>query len=205
MFYSCLALARDRSSLPANVRHMTMIFEQAIACMRAEADAGGPVAAQWVWVSDFFGFGLPDLNPAIGKAFLNLCATHYPERLARFVLVGTPPLFNSLWNLLKRYICADTRAKILFLPYEAGAEGATARGLRDAGIGGDTAAWLLREMAQNRCGKTVREKDKHYPYHDAAATPRVIDGHDVRGTADIVSLVASAPGCRLPYGERVED
>lgn len=202
VFYSCLALARDRACLAANVRHMTMIFEQAISCMRAEAAAGGPVAQQWVWVSDFHGFGVADLNPAIGRAFLNLCATHYPERLARFVLVGAPPLFNSLWALLKRYICAETRAKILFLPYEAGDGGATARGLRGAGIGGDTAAWLVREMAQNRCAATLRATGKHYPYRPAdRAAAVVIDGHDVRGTADIVSLVATAPGCGLPFGD----
>lgn len=199
VFYSCLALARSRSSLQSNVQHMCMIFEQAVRMMGETARSGGPIAQQWVWVSDFHGFGVADLNPAVGKAFLNLCANHYPERLARFVLVGAPPLFSSLWSLLKRYICADTRAKIVFLPYEGGEEGATAAGLRGIGIGGDTAAWLVAEMAQNRNPATARAKS--YPYRpcDHAGDGVVIDGHDVRGTAEIVSLVAGAPHCGLPY------
>ena len=200
VFYSCLALARDRSCLQSNVRHMTAAFEQAIRMMAAAADAGGPRAAQWVWVSDFHGFGLADLNPAIGRAFLHLSATHYPERLARFVLVGAPPLFNSLWRLLQRYICEDTRRKILFLPYEPGEAGATATGLAAAGVGADTAAWLLREMAQNRAPGAAAVK--HYPYRpcDAAKGDHVVDGHDVRGTADVVALVAAAPSVALPFG-----
>ena len=237
VIYSCLALARGRSSVAANRDHMTMVFEQ---CCRVMSLGGGPsthppsspplLAAQWVWVSDFHGFGVRDLNPAIGRAFLNLCATHYPERLARFVLVGAPPMFAALWRALKVSVCAETRAKVgsgggvgvgvgrkktktprhpqtipplhgqlLFLPYEPGEGGATAAGLREAGLGEELTAWLTTEMAQNRDPATAAAKA--YPYAGAGAAVTV-DGHDVRGTGDMIRLVEAAPAAALPFPRR---
>jgi hypothetical protein len=32
-----------------------------------------------VWVCDFHGFGVSDLNPRLARAFLSVSAEHYPE------------------------------------------------------------------------------------------------------------------------------
>ena len=45
---------------------------------------------QWVWVSDFKGFGLSDCDPRLAKVFLDLSAEHYPERLGLFLIVDAP-------------------------------------------------------------------------------------------------------------------
>lgn len=38
-----------------------------------------PGVEQWVWVCDFHGFGMADINPKLAKAFLDISAEHYPE------------------------------------------------------------------------------------------------------------------------------
>jgi len=38
-----------------------------------------PGVQQWVWVCDFHGFGMADINPKLAKAFLDISAEHYPE------------------------------------------------------------------------------------------------------------------------------
>lgn len=37
--------------------------------------------SQWVWASDFHGFGYRDLDPRMARIFLHVSAEHYPERL----------------------------------------------------------------------------------------------------------------------------
>ena len=49
-----------------------------------------PGVGQWVWVSDFNGFGLSDCNPRLAHTFLDLSSAHYPERLGTFMVVGAP-------------------------------------------------------------------------------------------------------------------
>lgn len=42
---------------------------------------------QWIWISDFHGFGFADCDPRIAHIFLDISARHYPERLGRFLVV----------------------------------------------------------------------------------------------------------------------
>ena len=74
-----------------------------------------PPVEQWVWVSDFHGFGFSDLNPRIADTFLDLSAKHYPERLGAFLVVGAPFLFNGLWSVVQPLVDAATRKKIHML------------------------------------------------------------------------------------------
>ena len=48
----------------------------------------GPSVEQWVWLSDFHGFGFSDLSPRIANTFLELSAKHYPERLGAFLVTA---------------------------------------------------------------------------------------------------------------------
>ena len=74
-----------------------------------------PPVEQWVWVSDFYGFGFSDLNPRIADTFLDLSAKHYPERLGAFLVVGAPFIFNGLWSVVQPLVDSATRKKIHML------------------------------------------------------------------------------------------
>ena len=74
VIYSCFAAAHDRNILN-NRNHMIAGFEQCIRAMPQHVE-------QWVWVSDFQGFGLSDCDPRLAKIFLDISAWHYPERCA---------------------------------------------------------------------------------------------------------------------------
>ena len=73
---------------------------------------------QWVWVSDFKGFGMSDCDPRLAKVFLDLSAAHYPERLGLFLIIDAPwsaPFFYP-WFLL----CGVAYMKIYTCIYWAG-------------------------------------------------------------------------------------
>ena len=125
---------------------------------------------------------------------MNLLATHYPERLARFVIVGAPALFSALWSALKRHVCAGTAAKIAFVKWDGSGEegGKTAQELSELGLGGKLGSWLVREMLQNRDSAVARRK--HYPYGEAHRQRSVVDGHDLRGTEEHVAMLEESPG-----------
>ena len=134
-----------------------------------------------------------DLDPRIAKAFMGLLATHYPERLARFVIVGAPALFSALWSALKRHVCADTAAKIAFVKWDGTGDegGRTAAELAALGLGGKLGSWLLREMGQNR--DAALAGGKQYPYGRAHRLKAVVDGHDLRGTEEHVAMLEESP------------
>lgn len=136
---------------------------------------------------------------------MNLLATHYPERLARFVVVGAPALFSALWSALKRHVCADTAAKIAFVKWDGSGEetGKTAAELSALGLGGNLGSWLVREMRQNRNSSLA--KDKEYPYgraHRSDLIKSIVDGHDLRGTEEHVAMLEGSPGLVPGAAER---
>ena len=73
--------------------HMTIVAMQ---CIQAMPEGVG----QWVWVSDFKGFGMSDCDPRLAKVFLDLSAAHYPERLGLFLVIDAPwydtPHYNNI-------------------------------------------------------------------------------------------------------------
>lgn len=107
---------------------------------------------KWVWVMDFHGFGFADCNPKIGKIFLDITATHYPERLGNIIVAGAPSLFNGLWSMLKPLVDEVTKEKIRFVPYDADSKtkGQQLReGMKDI-FGDELTEWMVAEMADNR-------------------------------------------------------
>lgn len=163
-----------------------------------------PVASQWVWVSDLHGFSpMKDLDPRVARAFIGLLGTHYPERLARFVVVDAPALFSALWSALKRHVCDDTARKIAFVKWDGKGDpgGNTASELEELGLGGKLGDWILRECRQNRC--PVASRVKAYPYARAhedvlggsslETCNVVVDGHDLRGTEEHVAMLRENP------------
>lgn len=71
---------------------------------------------EWIWVSDFHGFGVVDLNPSMARLFLDLLGSHYPERLGVYFLVDTPKIFQVLWKIVKPWLDPVTAAKLVFVP-----------------------------------------------------------------------------------------
>ena len=59
--------------------------------------------SQWVWASDFHGFGYRDLDPRMARIFLHVSAEHYPERLVRCL----PPAGTCLPLLQTRNTAAQ--------------------------------------------------------------------------------------------------
>lgn len=72
---------------------------------------------EWIWVSDFHGFGFADLNPSMARLFVDLLGTHYPERLGAYFLVDTPIIFQALWKVVKPWLDPVTAGKLVFVPY----------------------------------------------------------------------------------------
>ncbi len=128
---------------------------------------------QWVWVSDFHGFGFQDLNPGIAKVYVRLfkqvyvkehCSynnpqhrfaemsgSHYPERLGTFLAIDAPRMFNTLWKVVSQIVDPITKAKVKFLPYDVKAGSKSV--LREELLryfDEELTDWLLREMGENR-------------------------------------------------------
>lgn len=170
VIYSCLEMASNRV-VEDNKAHMISTFERAIRTMKHPVE-------QWVWVSDFHGFGFQDLNPGIAKvyvfqqqwcalqmpmcfchhmfccdthSFAELAGSHYPERLGTFLAIDAPRMFNTLWKVVSQIVDPVTKAKVKFLPYDVKAGSKSV--LRQELLGffdEELTDWLLREMQENR-------------------------------------------------------
>ncbi|KAL6759624.1 CRAL-TRIO domain-containing protein [Haematococcus lacustris] len=192
IIYSCLALAKNKVYAD-NHDHMVQTFEMAIKCM-------GPKCSQWVWICDFHGFGMGDVNPKLAKAFLDISATHYPERLGLFMVVDAPSLFTLLWNAISSWVDPKTHQKIKFLPYDATSSKSKLVTAMAEVVDPVTLGWLQREMAENRDKATAKTKayDMSSMHRCASSgqlltTPRGDSGHDHRGSPALLSAYASSP------------
>jgi len=56
-----------------------------------------------------------DCDPRLARAFLDISERHYPERLAEFLVISPPSVFNMLWKAIEPWVDAHTRSKIKFL------------------------------------------------------------------------------------------
>ncbi|KAG2435701.1 hypothetical protein HXX76_006900 [Chlamydomonas incerta] len=181
IIYSCLANPTNKV-FEDNKAHMIQTFEWAIKCMP-------PGVEQWIWVCDFKGFGMADVNPKLAKLFLDISAEHYPERLGMFMIVDAPSLFGLLWKAIQSFVDPKTYKKIRFLPFDY--KGGAAAGASGAGGGKAsllkaemeqhfdpvTTAWLLREMAENRDKAKVPLKPyNYYSLHQQALSGELCSG-----------------------------
>ncbi|PSC70915.1 Random slug 5 [Micractinium conductrix] len=162
LIYSCLALATNRD-VEDNRKHMISTFEQAIRLMpQAAPQPGSRPVESWCWVLDFHGFSVRDCDPRLAKIFLNLSAAHYPERLGTFFVVSAPSVFNTLWRAISHFIDPVTKQKIHFVNFNR-KDNSKLEGLLGRYFDGDTTAWLLQEMADNRDKGLALSKAYSYP------------------------------------------
>ncbi|KAG2451320.1 hypothetical protein HYH02_003925 [Chlamydomonas schloesseri] len=172
IIYSCLANPTNKV-FEDNKAHMIQTFEWAIKCMP-------PGVEQWIWVCDFKGFGMADVNPKLAKLFLDISAEHYPERLGMFMIVDAPSLFGLLWKAIQSFVDPKTYKKIRFLPFDfkAGASGGSLlKAEMEQHFDPVTTAWLLREMAENRDKAKVPLKPfNYYSLHQQALSGELCSG-----------------------------
>ncbi|KAG2501691.1 hypothetical protein HYH03_000193 [Edaphochlamys debaryana] len=164
IIYSCLENARNKV-FEDNKDHMIQTFEWAIKTMP-------PGVEQWIWVCDFKGFGMADVNPKLAKLFLDISAEHYPERLGLFMIVDAPSIFGLLWRAISAFVDPKTYQKIRFLPYDALKPNSHLKGEMDLHFDSVTTEWLLREMAENRDKAKARAKQ----FNVASMYQQAVDG-----------------------------
>lgn len=196
IIYSCLEAAGNKV-YQDNVDHMISTFETAIKCMP-------PGVEQWVWVCDFHGFGVSDANPRLAKAFLDVSAEHYPERLGLFLLVDAPKLFGVLWKAISGFVDPKTYTKIRFLPYDVKQPKSVLKSFLSEHCNESTAKWLVTEMQENRDSKKLALKAYSMTHiHRSASRGDLITkkddtDHDYRGEDKLLLHFNSAPNLLEP-------
>lgn len=151
VIYSCLAPVTDRNTEHNRV-HMIVTFEQAIRLMPKGVE-------QWVWVSDFAGFGIADVDTSMARVFLHMSAEYYPERLGHFIALDPPSVFNILYKVVKHWIDPATTAKITFVR-----NADAAASFQHLSFPEPLIDWLHLEIQENRRKAAV--KSKVYSYMD---------------------------------------
>lgn len=149
VIYSCLAPISDRNTAHSRT-HMIATFEQAIRLMPKGVE-------QWVWVADFAGFGVSDVDTSLARVFLNVSAEYYPERLGHFIVLDAPSVFNILYKMVKPWIDPVTTAKITFV---GTAESAAL--FKQLSFPEPLIDWLQEEIRENRKKSVVRSKVYSY-------------------------------------------
>jgi hypothetical protein len=75
-----------------------------------------PGVEQWVLVLDFGGYSLKNAPPMkTSRAVLDIMQNHFPERLARAVLLDPPTLFYASYKIVEPFVDKHTREKVCFL------------------------------------------------------------------------------------------
>uniref|UniRef100_A0A7S3VTL3 CRAL-TRIO domain-containing protein n=1 Tax=Dunaliella tertiolecta TaxID=3047 RepID=A0A7S3VTL3_DUNTE len=195
VIYSCLANATNKVYLD-NYHHMIQTFEMAIKCMP-------PGVEQWVWVCDFHGFGMADINPKLAKAFLEISAEHYPERLGLFIVAGAPALFGVLWKAISSFVDPKTHQKIRFLPCDFTEKKSKMRKEMLQHFSDSLTNWVETEMLQNRekgqaAKKTYDMTSMYKLAQDGKLQPE--GKHDLRGHESLLSALAANPALMEPQG-----
>lgn len=112
VIFTSFAEAERSTETKHNVSHLTRISEEAERMINAK---GRNRDGRWVWTVDFQGFTIGDSNPSSAFEAANLL-DKYPNRLETCYLIDPPPLFSTLWNMVKPVLSEPTRKKVHFVP-----------------------------------------------------------------------------------------
>lgn len=196
--------------------HMVMVFEGAI------RSSPNPDTAQFVWLNDFYGFGLIDAaNVSLPMTFISMMAAHYPERLKSLLILDAPSLISPLWNLCKPVIEPKTHRKIKFLGYDldkidSGSSKLATVLREEAKLDEEVISWLQEEMKAVRFfgskkgprpvydTSLIRQcaKDKSLPPPATDATAATPSSHSHYGTMSLMKMLMEDPSCLSPLRER---
>uniref|UniRef100_A0A6T6NEM1 CRAL-TRIO domain-containing protein n=1 Tax=Timspurckia oligopyrenoides TaxID=708627 RepID=A0A6T6NEM1_9RHOD len=121
--HSMRVIGRDIYSRPVFYSHFTGIenrepddnIEHLMWMLESVFTSDINSAQQYVWVVDYTGFSVSDMNPSTGKKSLALFSDQYPERLGKAILLDSPYVFSGLWKILSPIIDSRTHAKVEFV------------------------------------------------------------------------------------------
>ncbi|KAG1671148.1 hypothetical protein FOA52_005402 [Chlamydomonas sp. UWO 241] len=116
------------------------------------------------------------LNVKIAKAFLEISATHYPERLGAFILLDAPPLFTMLWKAIQSFVDPKTYKKIRFVPFDPKAKDSKLVSFLASRFDPPVAEWLIREATENRDTAKVKAKSYHVGEIHRSASDGQLEG-----------------------------
>mmetsp|Transcript_15738 Transcript_15738/g.30350 ORF Transcript_15738/g.30350 Transcript_15738/m.30350 type:complete len:299 (-) Transcript_15738:17-913(-) len=192
VIYSVFNMATDMN--PAeNVQHMIHCFEHAISVMAPKLEQ-----QQWVWVSDFSGFGMKNLNPSIALEANTLFGTYYPERLGAFILLGAPTIFSVLYSAISPALDPITSKKLAFIAKDSKITERLSEFFDD-----ELVSWITTEVTQNNSKSTRKKKRYATPaivgepgFATAEEAPylrkdAVVDGHNIHGTQSFLQFLQS--------------
>jgi hypothetical protein len=100
VIYSCFAMVSNKN-VRHLIQHMIQTFQHCISTM-------APGVESWVWLNDFFGFGLGDMNPALALSFIELTGKHFPERLGALMVLDAPGIMTPCWNMVRAALQTST-------------------------------------------------------------------------------------------------
>ncbi|GAX78171.1 hypothetical protein CEUSTIGMA_g5613.t1 [Chlamydomonas eustigma] len=165
VLYSNFLLVGNRS-VPKLVEHMIQMFELTIQFMPAGVE-------QWVWLNDFVGFGIMDCNPSLGLSFIELLASHYPERLGKLLVLDAPALMTPVWSMIKPFVDPVTHKKIKFLPDDSHQPDSILKRELSMHLDLEMVTWVLDEM---KAVRTYQEKKGPRPAYDLKMLKACVQG-----------------------------
>ena len=106
---SAMGHAPDRSDPHESIVHSVQQFNNAIRHMPEGV-------TKWVSITDFNSYSYwTDTNPKIANAVTGVMADHFPERLAKMILVDPPSAFWVFWKVFSPFIDQRTKDKVVFV------------------------------------------------------------------------------------------
>ncbi|XP_019937240.1 SEC14-like protein 2 [Paralichthys olivaceus] len=109
-----LQSATKQDLLKTKIRHTEMLRQE---CQRQSEKLGRNIEAITL-IHDCEGLGLKHIwKPAVETygEILTMFEENYPEGLKRVLLIKAPKLFPMAYNLIKHFLCEETRNKIIVL------------------------------------------------------------------------------------------
>lgn len=157
----CVGLCKDRSvavygnpprarntDVPATMKHVMSFLEHAYNVAEGEGGVAEAGAAKWTWLVDFNGFGFTHAMQArIGISFAEAFGSHFPERLARLVLINPPTVFSLLLHAIQPFADARTLSKVRTVTGTPAEVSAALVGMGLFDTGHETLEWLHKTLS----------------------------------------------------------
>ncbi|EKX40436.1 hypothetical protein GUITHDRAFT_164667 [Guillardia theta CCMP2712] len=94
-----------------NLKHLVYELERAVACMDELRGVG-----KMLVILDLQHYSMSNAPPMkTSRATLHILQDHYPERLAKFLIIDAPWLFQGFFKIISPFIDKETAAKLVFV------------------------------------------------------------------------------------------
>jgi hypothetical protein len=128
------------SDVAPTVRHVTHTLEHCWTLPRS--------AEQWIWLTDFSGFGLSHaLQARLGIEFASVFSQQFPERLGAILLVNPPTVFNMMLSAIRPFADGRTMDKVVVVNGDVPA--VAARLQAEFGFEPHTVEWVSKVLTMH--------------------------------------------------------